>query len=161
VEDLVQEPQISFTGNIGFDPVLRYTPNGVAVVDLRVGTTRRFQAGEEWQDGETLWFDVSCWKQLAENVAGSLKKGDRVTVNGKLLQRSWTREDGTVSSRLVVDASFVGADLGRFPLKVLRPVRDGSSAELLPHRWVDTTTGEVHEPAETAAEPAAQQEHAA
>ena len=151
----MQEPQISFTGNIGFDPVVRYTPNGVAVVDLRVGTTRRVQVGEQWQDGETLWFDVSCWKQLAENVSTSLKKGDRVTVNGRLLQKSWTREDGSVSTRLVVDATFVGADLGRHPVKVVRPVRDGSSAEVLPHRWVDTTTGELD------AAPAAQEEEAA
>ena len=139
----MHEPQIHLTGNLAFDPEVRYTPNGVAVVDLRVATTRRFKMGEEWQDGETLWFDVACWKQLAENVGASLKKGDKVTVAGRLLQKSWTREDGTVSTKLVIDASAVGADLNRFPVKVTRPIRDGSIAEVLPERWANQETGEM------------------
>lgn len=141
----MHEPQIHLTGNLAFDPEVRYTPNGVAVVDLRVATTRRFKMGEEWKDGETLWFDVACWKQLAENVGASLKKGDKVTVAGRLLQKSWTREDGTVSTKLVIDASAVGADLNRFPVKVTRPVRDGSIAEALPERWVNSDTGVLAE----------------
>ncbi len=139
----MNEPQIQLTGNLAFDPEVRITPNGVPVVDLRVATTRRFKVGEEWQDGETLWFDVACWKQLAENVGTSLKKGDRVTVAGRLLQKSWTREDGSTSVKLVIDASAVGADLSRFPLKVMRPVRDGSIADLLPELWANKATGEV------------------
>src|SRR4051794_35756030 len=91
-EDLVNEPQIHLTGNLAFDPKLRYTPNGTAVVDLRVATTPRRKVGEEWVDGETLWFDVSVWKQFAENVAQSLHKGDRVTVSGRLAQSTFIRE---------------------------------------------------------------------
>lgn len=139
----MNEPQISLSGNLAFDPDVRYTPNGVAVVDLRVATSRRFKVGEEWKDGETLWFDVVCWRQLAEHVGTSLKKGDKVTVAGRLLQRSWTREDGTVSTKLAIDASTVGVDLNRCPVKVTRPVRDGSLVDVLPERWADSATGEL------------------
>jgi single-strand DNA-binding protein len=133
----VNEPQIHLTGNLAFDPEVRYTPTGVAVVDLRVASTRRYKIGEDWHDGETLWFDVACWKQLAENVAGSLHKGDKVTVAGRLTQRTWTREDGTASVKLVVDATAVGIELSRFPVRVLKPARDGSAAEAFPERWAD------------------------
>ena len=139
----MNEPQIHLTGNLAFDPEVRYTPNGVPVVDLRVASTRRYKLGEDWHDGETLWFDVACWKQLAENVSGSLHKGDKVTVAGRLVQKSWTREDGTTSVKLVVDASAVGVDLSRFPVRVEKPVRAGGAADALSDRWADKTTGDA------------------
>lgn len=139
----MHEPQIQLTGNLGYDPDVRYTPNGVAVVDLRVGTTPRVKMGEEWRDGETLWFDVACWKQLAENAGGSLKKGDKVTVSGRLLQKTWTREDGSSSVKLVIDATSVGADLSRFPVRVVKPIRAEGAAAALADKWADTSTGEI------------------
>lgn len=137
------EPTISFGGHLGGDPELRFTPNGVAVCDLRVATTPRRPVGDEWEDKETLWFKVSCWKQLAENVAGSFKKGDRVVINGRLLQQSYTRNDGTTGTSLLVEATGVGADVSRFPVEIKRTVREGSSAEVLADKWLDRSTGEV------------------
>ena len=139
------EPTIELTGHLGGDPDLRFTPNGHPVVDLRVATTRRFKVGEEWQDGETMWFEVACWKQLAEHVSESLKKGDKVMVTGRLLQRSWTREDGSVSTKLVIDATAVGIDLSRGPAKVMLPMRESSGAASLPERWA--TEPALEEPA--------------
>jgi single-strand DNA-binding protein len=133
----VYEPTIELTGHLGADPELRFTPNGHQVVELRVATTRRFKVGEEWQDGETMWFNVSCWKQLAEHAAESLHKGDKVVVTGRLSQSSWTREDGSVSSKLVIDATAVGIDLSRAPVKVMLPVREGSAAATFAERWAD------------------------
>ena len=133
----MNEPTIELTGYLGADPALRFTPNGVPVVDLRVATTRRFKVGEEWQDGETVWFEVSVWKQAAEHAALSLKKGDRVMVKGRLGQQSWTREDGTTATKLVVDATGVGVDLHRAPVKVMLPVRDGAASTNFPERYAD------------------------
>lgn len=137
------EPTIALGGYLGGDPELRYTPNGVAVCDIRVATTPRRQVGDEWQDRETLWFKVACWKQLGENVAASFKKGDRVVVQGKLLQETYERRDGTTGVNLVVDATLVGADVRRCPVELKRPVRAGSSADLMPERWLDRATGEI------------------
>ena len=131
----MNEPQISLAGNLAFDPEVRYTPTGIAVVDLRVACTRRYKMGEEWIDGETLWFDVACWKQVAEHAAASLKKGDKVTVAGRLVQKTWTREDGSSTIKLVIDASAVGVDLSRYPVRVEKPIRPGSAAEAIPDRW--------------------------
>jgi single-strand DNA-binding protein len=148
----VNEPTIALSGHLGGDPELRYTPNGVAVCDIRVATTPRRQVGDDWQDRETQWFKVACWRQTAEHVAASFKKGDRVVVHGKLLQESYEKRDGTTGVTLVVDPTFVGADLSRCPVEVKRPVRAGSSADLMPETWVDRETGEiVTAPAEAAA----------
>jgi single-strand DNA-binding protein len=139
----VYEPTIALGGHLGGDPELRFTPNGVPVCDIRVATTPRRQVGDTWQDRETLWFKVACWKQLAEHVAASFKKGDRVLVQGKLLQETYERRDGSTGINLVVDAALVGADVGRAPVDVKRPVRAGSSADLMPEKWLDRGTGEI------------------
>jgi single-strand DNA-binding protein len=140
----VYEPTIALGGHLGRDPELRYTPNGVPVCDLSVATSPRVKVGEEWQDrGETLWFKVSCWRALAEHVAASFKKGDRVLVQGRLLQQTYQRQDGTTGVSMVVDAGLVGADVSRYPIEVKRPVRAGSTADLMPEKWVDQATGEI------------------
>lgn len=139
----MNEPQITITGNLAFDPDVRITPTGVPVVDLRIASTRRTKVGEDWEDGETLWFDVACWKQLAENVGGSLHKGDRVTVEGRLIQKTWTREDGSTSVKLLIDARTVGVDLSRYPVRVLKPARVGGAGDLLADKWLVPDTGEL------------------
>ena len=84
-----------------------------------------------------------CWKSLAENVGTSLNKGDRVTVEGRLTQKTWIRPDGTPSVKLVIDARSVGVDLSRYPVKVLKPVRPGSAAEAFADKYLDQVTGEL------------------
>ncbi len=64
-----------------------------------------------WVDGETIWFNVTVWRGLAEHVAASIKKGDRVIVEGKLSQRTWTDDKGQARTNLEVDADCVGIDL--------------------------------------------------
>jgi single-strand DNA-binding protein len=125
----VNNPQISLTGNLAFDPKLRITANGSSVVDLRIATTPRKKVGEEWVDGETLWFDVSVWKQFAENIAQSLHKGDRVTVSGRLAQSTFIREDGTSKTKLAVEGAVVGVDLSRYPITVNKPVRENAAED--------------------------------
>ncbi|HUR14504.1 MAG TPA: single-stranded DNA-binding protein [Mycobacteriales bacterium] len=139
----MNEVLISLVGHLGGDPELRFTPNGVAVCDMRLATTPRRKVGDEWQDKETIWFNITCWRELAQHVAESFKKGDRVLAQGKLLQQSYERNDGTTGTKLVLDAGAIGADVSRCPVELKRPVRSGSSADLMPEKWLDRETGEV------------------
>lgn len=79
-------------GNLGSDPELRYTPNRKAVVTLRVADTpRNFdRASGQWVNGETDWITVQAWEELAQNVAASLKKGDKVVVIGSYRAEKYT-----------------------------------------------------------------------
>ena len=110
----MNEPYITVTGNVGAIPRHRNV-QGVPVTDFRIGSTprRMDRATGEWSDGETLWFSVSCWRALAQNVAESLRKGDPVVVTGRLLTRSWTTESGETRSGLEIDATSIGLDLSR------------------------------------------------
>jgi single-strand DNA-binding protein len=111
----VNEPSITVVGNLGADPRLRTTPSGTVVTDFRIASTpRRQERGTSlWADGETMWFRVTCWKQLAEHAAASLRKGSRVVVSGDLTVSTWTGDDGTPRQALEIRARTVGVDLSR------------------------------------------------
>ena len=109
------EPVITVAGNVGAMPRTRVVANGSVVTDFRIAHTPRKvdKATGAWSDGETIWFGVSCWRLLAENVAASLKTGDRVVVSGQLRAHSWKNEQGEERSSLEIDARSVGFDLSR------------------------------------------------
>ena len=102
----------SITGNLTREPEIRYTKEGQATTQLGVAVTRRWQdrTTAEWQEA-TSFFDVVCWRDLAENVALSLTKGMRVVVSGRLEQRSWETEDGEHRSKVEIVAHEIGPSL--------------------------------------------------
>lgn len=121
----MHEPFLTVVGNVAGPPRLRTTPNGIAVADFRIASTPRRQDRAEgtWSDGETIWFGVTTWRGLAEHVAGSLKKGDKVVVAGRLTTRSWEVEGGERRTGLELDAAHVGLDLSRGAAAYVRPGR--------------------------------------
>ncbi|WP_427130969.1 single-stranded DNA-binding protein [Pseudarthrobacter sp. S9] len=88
------------------------TPGGVATASFRLGATeRRFdRASSTWVDGNTNWFTVQGYRQLAGNIGCSIKKGQRVIVVGRLKMRSWEK-DGRIYHVAEIDAESVGHDL--------------------------------------------------
>ncbi|MGO4230259.1 single-stranded DNA-binding protein [Arthrobacter sp. YAF34] len=88
------------------------TPGGVATASFRLGATdRRYdRAASAWVDGNTNWFTVQGYRQLAGNLGCSVKKGQRVIVVGRLKMRSWEK-DGRVHHDVEIDAESVGHDL--------------------------------------------------
>ena len=68
----------TITGNLTREPEIRYTKEGQATAQLGMAVNRRWQdrTTQEWQEA-TSFFDVICWRDLAENVALSLSKGMR------------------------------------------------------------------------------------
>lgn len=117
-------------GNLTADPDLRYTPNGAAVCRLGVAVTRREREGEGWRDGETSFYDAACWRSLAENVAESLHKGDRVVVIGRLRQRSWESAEGERRSKIEIDADEVSPSLRWATAQITRTgSRQGASED--------------------------------
>jgi single-stranded DNA-binding protein len=83
------DTHVTITGNLTDDPELKHTPNGAMVANFRIAVTARVRDGETWRDGDTSFFRVNVWRQLAEHVTDSLAKGDRAVVIGRLKSRSW------------------------------------------------------------------------
>lgn len=114
---------VTIVGNITRDPELRYTPSGQANVRLGVAVNRKWQDRNsgEWQE-VTSFFDVICWREMAENVNESLKKGTRVIVTGRLEQRSW-EQDGNKRSVVEINADEIAPSLRWATAKVEKTER--------------------------------------
>ena len=117
---------ITIVGNITRDPELRFTPSGQANARLGVAVNRRWQDRNsgEWQEA-TSFFDVIAWRELAENVNESLKKGARVIVTGRLEQRSWEQE-GNKRSVVEIIADEIAPSLRWATAKVEKTERRGA-----------------------------------
>lgn len=102
---------VTIAGNITGDPELRFTGNGVPVANFSVAVTPRIKDGDEWRDGETSFFRCNAWRELGENIADSLQKGDRVILTGTLKQRSWEDNEGQKRNVVEVTVDEMGPSL--------------------------------------------------
>jgi single-strand DNA-binding protein len=82
-------------GNLGSDPEVRYTPDGTAVVNFNIATSR------EWNDkatGEkkkqTEWHRIVAFRRIAEICGEYLSKGSQVYIEGHLQTRDWQDKEG-------------------------------------------------------------------
>ena len=105
------DTHVTITGNLTDDPDLRFTPNGHPVANFRLAVTVRVKDGDSWRDGDTSFFRVNVWRQLAEHVAESLTKGDRAVVIGRLKSRGWETPEGERRSVVEVEADEVAPSL--------------------------------------------------
>lgn len=119
---------VTLVGNLTDDPELRYTPQGAAVANFRIAVNHRFkdQAGN-WQDGETSYFRVNCWRQMAENCAESLTRGTRVVISGRLKMRQWETQEGEKRSVVEIEADEIGPSLRFATAKVDKTQRGGGN----------------------------------
>ncbi len=113
---------VLIVGNATRDPELRFTPSGAPVCSFGVAWNRRYERNGE-QVEETSFFDVTCWRSLAENVAESVTKGTRVIVYGRLDQRSWDTPDGERRNKVEIVADEVSPSLRWASVQVNRNER--------------------------------------
>ena len=97
---------ITVSGNVGRDPELKYSANGTAVVKFSVADT----TGKD-DNKKTVWHDVVVFKEQAENVAASIKKGSRVIVTGRLDKSEYTGKDDVKKQRVEIIADDVSISL--------------------------------------------------
>src|SRR6202451_4401891 len=103
---------VALVGNITRDPELRFTPSGQATASFGLAVNRRWQnrQTQEWEEA-TSFFDVVCWREMAENVSESITRGSRIIVTGRLEQRSWETQEGEKRSKVEVVADEIGPSL--------------------------------------------------
>jgi len=87
--------KVILIGNLGKDPETRYSPNGGAICNVRIATTRNWKdkaSGEKRE--ETEWHSIVFYDRLAEIAGEYLKKGRPVYVEGRLKTRKWQDKEG-------------------------------------------------------------------
>lgn len=103
---------IIVSGIVGTDPRSITTSEGLTITSFRVASQQRRYDRQRsaWVDGTTNWYSVSAFRRLAENVAASVSKGDRVLVAGRMRVRDW-HNDTRAGVSVEIEADCVGHDL--------------------------------------------------
>lgn len=103
---------VTLVGNITRDPELRFTASGQATASFGLAVNRVWNDRQTNERKEAVsFFDIVCWREMAENASESLSKGARVVVTGRLEQRSWETPEGEKRSKIEVVADEVGPSL--------------------------------------------------
>lgn len=98
---------IIFTGNLGADSELRFTPSGSAVLNFRAADSKSKKNDQGgWDKITEQWFSVTIWGSMAEHLVDKLRSGVRVKVYGEFYQRAYEGKNGPGIS-LDVKASAV------------------------------------------------------
>ena len=102
--------QVALVGNLTDDPELRYTQSGAALASFTVAVSHRSKNNGEWQDVNDGFFRCTAWRSVGENASRSLKKGMRVFVAGKLVQRTFEVQ-GQKRHSVEIQVTHIGPDL--------------------------------------------------
>lgn len=103
---------ITVSGLVATTPRHLVTQDGLPITSFRLASSqRRFDRSQNrWIDGDTNWYTVTSFRQLAINTAGSISKGDRIFVGGKLRVRDWDNGERAGTS-VEIEADSIGHDL--------------------------------------------------
>lgn len=104
--------KVTLIGNLGRDPEIRRTGEGIPVANFTLATTESYKdKSGNWVD-QTEWHNIVAWRGLAERAEKAFKKGMQVYVEGKLTTRSWEDKDGNkrYTTEIVASTMFM---LGR------------------------------------------------
>lgn len=103
---------ITLTGVVATPPRNIKTPEGLFISSFRLASSQRRldRALGKWVEGETNWYTVTAFRQMAVNVGVSISKGDRVIVSGRVRVRDWSKgiKSGT---NVDIEADSIGHDL--------------------------------------------------
>ncbi len=117
---------VTMIGNLTEDPELRFTGGGAAVCKVRFASNRKFKTRDGQDQEETTFMDANCWRDMAENVAESLHKGDRIIVIGRLRKRSYENKDNQTVWVTEIEADEIAPSLRWAQANVRRSQGGGS-----------------------------------
>ncbi|GAB3284788.1 hypothetical protein GCM10027449_29130 [Sinomonas notoginsengisoli] len=145
---------ITLRGWVGTEPTKGVTKNNRSYSRFRMSVTDGYfdRDRQTWVNGLTSWYTVSCYGEMAENVAASIRKGQRTIVMGRLQIRTYQKADGTFGTDAEIVASSVGQDLA-MGMGIWNRRKDEQTVTPLPARpanvegigEVDPATGEVRD----------------
>ncbi|MCX5703002.1 MAG: single-stranded DNA-binding protein [Candidatus Omnitrophica bacterium] len=140
--------KVFLMGNLTKDPELRYTPQGTAVLNLRLAVNRKFRNKNQELKEETCFITAVVWNKQAETCNQYLHKGSGIFVEGRLQSRSW--EDASGQKRNVIEVraervQFLGSPPAKAavePIPQQEPQLEEASTQ---DTWLQESEGEANE----------------
>ena len=116
--------KVLLIGNLGKDPELRYTPDGLAILRFSIATTEYFNDKSGSKNERTTWHNIVVFGKMGQSIANYLNKGKQVFIEGKINNRSYDDKEGNkkyISEIVATNIVLLGARGGA-----------GSGAEIAP-----------------------------
>lgn len=112
VDSRTMTDSLTIAGLVATTPRHLVTSEGLPVTSFRLASSlRRFDSSKKtWVEYGTNWYTVTSYRQLATNAVGSIQKGDRVIVSGRLRIRDWESGEKR-GTNVEIDADALGHDL--------------------------------------------------
>ena len=122
---MASETTITVIGNLTADPELRFTTAGAAVANFTIASTARYfdREANQWRDGQALFLRCNVWREAAENVTETLKRGARVIAQGRMKQRNYETREGEKRTVIELEVDEIGASLRFATAQITRPNR--------------------------------------
>lgn len=92
--------KVILIGHVGKDPIVKSAAN-TKVAQFSLATTERYKPEGGEVKEITDWHSIVVWGKLAELCEKYVAKGQRISIEGKLKQRSYEGKDG--AKRFVVE----------------------------------------------------------
>jgi single-strand DNA-binding protein len=120
--------KVVLIGNLGRDPEIRHSQQGLAVVNFSIATS------EQWTDKntgdrqeKTEWHNIVVFGKQAETCARYLSKGSQIFIEGRLQTSTYEKEGQThyMTKIVVSNFQFLGDKQGSrdYPEPGLKPTK--------------------------------------
>lgn len=86
--------KVFLIGNLGNDPEIIETSNNTKLAIVSLATTEYYKNQNGEKSENTQWHRITAWGPKAELFEKYLKKGERIMVEGKIVNRSYTNKAG-------------------------------------------------------------------
>lgn len=136
--------KVLLIGNLTKDPELRYTPQGTAVVNLRLAVNRKFRDKTQELKEEVCFVTAVAWDKQAETCNQYLHKGSPVLIEGRLQSRSWEDNSGQKRSTIEVRVERVQF-LGPAPVKTAQPLQEATQESNTETAWLEESEEKPNE----------------
>tara|TARA_R110000851_G_scaffold213973_1_gene366591 strand:- start:24 stop:449 length:426 start_codon:yes stop_codon:yes gene_type:complete len=93
---------ISIIGRIGKEIELKFLPSGSAIANFSIAINQDYKKQDGTKVEKTSWFDITAFGKTAENVNQFFHKGSMIGISGELEQQTWTAQDGTNKSKVII-----------------------------------------------------------
>ncbi len=87
--------RVQLIGNLGQAPVVKNLENGKKVARMSLAINETYKNGKGESMNDTYWHTIVAWGKTAEIAEKFLVKGSEVAIDGKLVSRVYTTNDGS------------------------------------------------------------------
>lgn len=86
--------KVTLVGNVGQDPEIKTTSNGVKLAKLSLATNRSYNNSNGEKIEKTEWHRLTFWSGIAGVVEKFVTKGDRLYIEGRIEYSQSTDDQG-------------------------------------------------------------------